>query len=228
MFQGLTINTRILFFIISALVISNTVSAEVISSPVEQADYIKQGFASQESRSSSSNFVTLQLKMIDFPFTLQYPGNWYVREERYVSGSSVQNPSLFISREPIKSPADQFKVGMSLIYYQNYFLSREPADTTLGKTAKVVLRAVDWDKEKIRIVDSVKSASKNVISESDIVITSQPAIKIESYTGKIHQISVYIKLNNNLITIILEAPSSEFGQYKETFEKMLESFMFTR
>lgn len=221
-------NYVVFFVIFMTIFIARIASAEIISSSTEQIEYAKQGFAFQEPRKDTSDLVELQLKMIDFPFILKYPGNWYVREERYVTGNSMQNPSLFISREPIRGASDQFKVGMSLIYYQNYFISREPSDTAMGKSAQVVLKVVDWDKEKVRLLDAIKNASKKVVSEADIKITNQPAVKIESYNDLTHQITVYIKLNNNLIAIVCEAPVVEFDKYKKTFDEMLDSFMFTR
>lgn len=171
----------------------------------------------QEPKGKTMDLVNFTPVKINLPFNIKYPANWYVREE--VADMSM----VCISREPIKEMNDKYYVGFSGMYQPNYFISREPAYTALGKTAKAVVKTVDWDKDKARFVDSLKQNGYDILSQSEVTLSNQPALKIE-YTSSVVKVKMlYINLGTGLLTLLFEAPPAEYNQYSEIFEQMIKS-----
>ena len=189
---------------------------------------VQSGFASetrfeiQEPKGPTMDLVPFTRKLIDFPFELKYPEKWYVREE------FLGVPSVFISREPIKSATDKYLVGMGLYYAIGYFVSKEPPDSKIGKLAEHVVKIVDWDESNKRYVQDTLKEGNVLISQSPLVISDQPAFRLD-YESKTARITTLrIKVGNHLLLAIFEAPSKEFAQYKDVFEQMIASLHFTR
>jgi len=180
-------------------------------------------FAVQEPKSNSMELTYFVPGLIKFPFEIKYPGAWYIREE--VAGNI---PCLFFTREPIRKEGDRYNVGASLLYNIGYFASKEPSDSILGQMAQTVIKMRDWDESKKQFVESLEKNGNSIISQADVTISGQPSLRVE-YESKTARITtIYIKAGNHLLTIIFEAPPQEYEQYKDIFEKMLNSFFFTR
>ena len=179
-------------------------------------------FEIQEPKGPTMNLVPFTRKLIDFPFELKYPEKWYVREE--FSGV----PSVFISRESIKSVTDKYLVGMGLYYAIGYFVSKEPPDSKIGKLAEHVVKIVDWDESNRRYVQDTLKEGNVLISQSPLVISDQPAFRLdyESKTARI--IALRIKAGNHLLMATFEAPLEQFDRYKGVFEQMIASLHFIR
>jgi len=111
------------------------------------------------------------------------------------------------------------------MYQPDYFISREPAYTALGKMAKAVVKTVDWDKDKERFIDNLKQNGYDVLSQSEITVSKQPALKIEYASSVVKIKMLYIKLGKDLLTLLFEAPPAEYNQYSEVFEQMIKSIV---
>ena len=172
----------------------------------------------QEPKGDTMELVDFVPVKIGLPFNIKYPAKWYVRE-------TVENaPSLYITREPIRNVEDKYKVGVAAIYSADYFISREAADTKFGKMAKAVLKAKNWVEDKKGFVQNLKQNGFTILSQSDIKISDQPALRVE-YKSILAQVTIlYVKLGKDLLMIFFEAPPGEYGAYRDTFERMINSF----
>jgi hypothetical protein len=146
-----------------------------------------------------------------------YPAKWYIREEN--DGA----PSLFITQEPIRNAGDKYKVGLGAFYKQDYFIHKEPSNSEIGKMGKSVLAVVNWEEDKQRFLENLKNNGNTILSQSEIKIFDQPAIKIECKSKIARMAILYIKLGKDLLMLFFETPPDEYAQYKETFEQMIKS-----
>jgi len=176
----------------------------------------------QEPKGDTMDLVDFTPTKINMPFVIKYPAKWYVREA--IGGM----PSLFISREPIRDISDKYKVGLGAFYNQDYFISRESPDTKLGQMGKTVLKARSWKKDKKEFVENLKRDGFNIISQSDIKISGQPALRIQYKSSVSEVTSLYVKLGKDLLMLFFEAPPDEYGNYKAIFEQMIDSFVIRK
>jgi len=179
-------------------------------------------FEIQEPKGETMELVPFAHKLINFPFVIKYPEKWYAREE------FAGIPSLFLTREPIRNITDRYTVGMGLFYQIDYFISQESPDSKLDQIAKTVVKVIDWNEAKKRFIESIKDVGNTNISQSELTITNQPALKVEYESKVLHTVTLYVKVGNHLLTMTFEASSQEYGQYKDIFEEMIKSFSFTR
>lgn len=176
----------------------------------------------QEPKGDSMDLVPVTQKMLNLPFTINYPAKWYVREQ------NTDVPSLYISQEPIKNQGDKFKVGMSAFYREKYFLAQEPANSDMGKLAKAVIRIKDWSEDKRGFIDHLKKSGHTIVSEKDMIIVDRPAVRIEDENKENKMTIVYIKAGANLLMIIFETPLGEYEKYKDIFDSMINSISFKK
>lgn len=176
----------------------------------------------QEPKSDTMELVSFVPQKINFPFEIKYPAKWYVREE------TVGMPSLFLTREPIRTDTDRYTVGASLLYNIAFFSSREPSNSALGQTADFVIKIKDWDESKKQFIEGLKEGGNTIISQSDVTISGQPALRVEYKSKTLHAITFYIRVGVHLLAVTFEAPPNEYGQYKDVFDKILSSIFFTR
>lgn len=175
----------------------------------------------QEPKGDTMEFVPFTAKIIDFPFNINYPAKWYVREEKFPNVLG-----LFISREPIRSRADQYTLGAGLYYMVNYLVSQAPPDSSLGKMAGAVIVVKDWEESKKGLAEGIKQQGNNIISKSDTTISGNPALKMECESQSSRSIFIFIKVGNNMLSLTFEAPIQEFEQYRGVFESMISSLSF--
>jgi len=179
-------------------------------------------FAVQEPKGDTMELVSFAPQKINFPFEIKYPAKWYVRED------AIGMPSLFLTREAIKNDTDRYSVGVSLIYNVNYFSERQPPSSVLGQTAGSVIRIRDWEESKKQFIEGLQQAGNNVISQSTITISGQSALRVDFESKNLRATTLYIKVGIHLLAITFEAPPEEYKQYKDIFDKMLNSFFITR
>lgn len=183
-------------------------------------DALAKNSAFQDKRGETGELVTFIPKISDFPFTIKYPSNWYAREE------NLDTAKLYLTREPVRQVQDQYKVGMGIYYNKDYFVSREPAGSQLGKMAKVVLKVVNWDQDKDRFIENLKNQGALIISRENIMISGEKAVKIEYHMPQVYLLTYYIKAGNDQLMISFEAPPQEFDNYKPIFQDMSNSVAF--
>lgn len=179
-------------------------------------------FSVQEPKSNTMELVSFAPQMINFPFEIKYPAKWYVREE--IAGM----PSLYLTREPIRSDTDRYLVGVSLLYSISYFSQREPSDSTLGQAAELVVKIRDWNESKKQFIKGLEEAGNTVISQADITISGQPALKVHYESKNVRAMVLYIRVGVHLLVMTFEAPPQEYEQYKEVFDKIGNSFFIAR
>lgn len=180
-------------------------------------------FTTQDPKSDTMELTYFVPSLIKFPFEVKHPAAWYVREE--VAGNM---PCLFFTREPIKKEGDRYFVGASYLYNVGYFASKEPSDSALGQTARMVIRMRDWEESKKQFTESLKKDGDAIISQSDTMVSGQPALRVDYESKNARVTTIYIKVGTHLLTMTFEAPPQEYNQYKDIFEKMLSSLFFTR
>jgi len=178
----------------------------------------------QDPKSETMELTPFNYKLFNFQFNIKYPEKWYASEE-YYSGKAT----LFLTREPVKSVSDIFKVGMSLSYEFNFFLQQESPDTNLGRMAKAVFRTRPWGAVKKELFENMrKMPNTKAITSKDITISNQPASQIDYESDAVKMTTYYVKAGIHLLVIIAEAPSSEFPEYENTFKDMIDSFSFSK
>lgn len=182
----------------------------------------KPTFIVHEPQGTTMEIVDFTPQLINYQSNIKYPAKWYVREE------TAGAPSLFITREPLKETIDRYKVGASIYYRMSYFISQEPPNSEMRKTAKAVLKVIDWEKDKQRNIEFWKNEGQTVVAHSDISISSQPALRIEHEAKNYRAITIYIKAGIHLIVMTFEAPPQEFESYRDTFEEMIKAFSFKK
>ncbi|MCX5678864.1 MAG: hypothetical protein NTY76_07135 [Candidatus Omnitrophica bacterium] len=180
-------------------------------------------YAVQEPKGDTVNLVDFIPQKINFPFEIKYPAKWYVREE--LTGNM---PALILSQEPIKNDTDKYKVGVSLLYNVGYFSSRESSSSALGQTADLVVRIRDWKESKKQFVEGLKEAGNTIISQSDIKVSGQPALRVEFESKAVRVTVIYVQVGVHLLMMTFESPPQEYNLYKDIFEKMINSLFFTR
>lgn len=182
----------------------------------------KPTFIIHEPQGTTMELVDFTPQVINYQSNIKYPAKWYAREE------TVGVPSLFITREPLKETTDRYKVGASIYYRMNYFISQEPPDSAMGKTAKAVLKVIDWEKDKQQNIEFWKNEGQTVIAHSDFSVSGQPALRIEHEAKNYRAITVYIKAGIHMIVMTFEAPVHEFELYRNSFEEMIKAFSFKK
>ena len=180
-------------------------------------------FKLQEPKGETETLVDFTPALIQFPFEIKYPAKWYVREE--VAGNIS---CLFFTREPIKKEGDRYSVGASLLYNVGYFASKEPPASPIGQAAEMVIKMRGWEESKKLFTESLKKDGNTVISQTDVTISGQPALRVEYESKNARVSTIYIKAGIHLLVITFEAPPQGYEQYKDVFENILNSFFFTR
>jgi len=178
----------------------------------------------QDPKGETMNLVPFNYKLFNFQFDIKYPAKWYASEEYYAGKTT-----LFLTREPVKSVSDIFKVGVSLAYELNFFLHQEPSDTKLGKMAKAVFKTRSWKDVKKELFENMKKRPNiRSITSKDITISGQPTFQVDYESDIVKMATYYVKAGVHLLVITAEAPPSEFAEYEKTFKDMVDSFSFSK
>ena len=178
----------------------------------------------QNPKGESMDIVPFNYKLFNFQFHIKYPAKWYASEEYYAGKTT-----LFLTREPVKSVSDIFKVGVSLAYELNFFLQQEPSNTKLGKMAKAAFRTRPWNDVKKELLENMKKRPNiRSITSKDITISGQPTFQVDYESDIVKMATYYVKAGVHLLVITVEAPPSEFAEYEKTFKDMIDSFSFSK
>ncbi|MFH1092756.1 MAG: hypothetical protein V1739_01215 [Candidatus Omnitrophota bacterium] len=176
----------------------------------------------QNPQNDTAQLIDFKWQLVDWPFDIKYPPQWYAREEYYGTAS------LFFTKEPISKIGDKYQIGMSLFYYQGYFLPKKASgDSELGKLAQGAYYIETWEKSKEEHINKIKSQTE-VISMSEEKLSGQPSVRIEYKLNDTQVDSYYIKVGNNLMVVGFEAPFSGFAENKTIFKNMAESIHFNK
>lgn len=176
----------------------------------------------QEPQGDTPQEIDFKWQLVEWPFNIKYPSQWYAREAYYGTAS------LSFTKEPIFKIGDQFQTGMSLFYYEGYFLPRKASkDSEAGKMAKAAYFFKTWESSKKDYIDNIKSKTE-VISISEGKFAGQSSVRVECKVNNIQMDNYYVKVGNNLMIMTFEAPASEFAEHKMTFENIAQSINFTK
>jgi hypothetical protein len=168
------------------------------------------------------NLVEFKSDEASLPFEIKYPGSWSVWQEQLKIGDLGQTPVVFLTREPIKRTTDTFKVGITVIHYQNYLLEQVPPDIAVGPGASPRFAIANWEKVKKNIAESYAAfPGKTVLSTSDMTIAGLPAFRLISEKGETHQETFCVKFNADIYSIICEAPIAELPEYADMFKEII-------
>jgi len=147
--------------------------------------------------------IPVAIENNDLPFSISYPSSWYICKESYGN-----TQSYFITREQIRTPTDQFLVGITVIFLK---------DKLLG---------LDWNNVKNNQISAYKSQGleMNDINISTISGYSAFAFLIRGSRSKMF--IAYVKKGNDLINVIQESPSPEWDNYEGSFKDNLSTLYF--
>lgn len=148
--------------------------------------------------------VTDAVPREDLPFNIEYPSEWFSRKEK-----AQGMEAYFFSREQIKSQADQYRAGISVM------ISRGLA-----------LNVGDWNEFK-RGLMADSQAKGMVVEDMDLnVVSGYPVVAFTARSEKNHICFVYIKKGEDLVALVLESPKEEWDSFKPMFLKTIQNFSF--
>jgi len=181
----------------------------------------------QEPKGASLRLIPFESHLIMFPFKLNYPESWYVREE--VIGSQ---PAVLFTKEPVMQVYDRFNTGVGIYFFQDYLVLDLLQQIKSGRviSAEDQARAIEesWTKEKRKLSDSLKADGFTVVKEGETVVSGKPAIFVEYKNDKLHAVAYKIKGGVHLVSITLESTPENFEELRPTLREVIASFEFTR
>ena len=157
----------------------------------------------QEPKGSSSRLVDFTPVMMDSPYSIKYPENWYVREEYFGKG----NARVYFSREPIVKQEDVYQVGIGVTALPDYFA---------GNTDP-------WEDQMDHFLKALEKSGYKASSKEVIKISGRKAMKylLEGHDKK--AIALNLKIGNHLFFFEFRTPQSEFNDYESTFNEIFNS-----
>ncbi len=176
----------------------------------------------QDPKGSTMALVPFEHKLFNFQFNVKYPESWYASEEY------ATYPSLYLTKEPVRSVSDKYTLGASFTYLLNFFMTEEPKNTPLGKSAKSVLSVRKWDTTKKEMAKNYKDQGMSILSQEDLDVSGWPAMRLDCSSSAVRLRVYFIKAGTHLLTITFEAPPQEFDKYDKLFQEMMASFVFSK
>ncbi len=162
-------------------------------------------FAQDKSFSPPTNLELVEFNSASFPATIKYPKNWFTKEEEDRANNIYV---AYLSKEQSKKAEDIIQVGATIVYFKKY----------------PNLETMTWDEF---IQSAVDSAKLDGYSVDDVFTDNEkyayPAFTLITKNQKIRMSILTIKINQDILHLIFEAPLAEYGQYEKTFADMLSS-----
>lgn len=150
--------------------------------------------------------VSNDVQASDLPFTIEYPSEWYARKE-----TDPTTEAYFFSREQIKEQSDQYRAGISVM------ISKGLASST-----------GDWNEFKQTLTNDSRSKGMTVEDIALDNIDGHPAFAFITKSNRNNICFVYIKKDQDLAALVLEAPHEEWDTFKPMYMKTIEKFKFTK
>ena len=148
--------------------------------------------------------VTDAIAREDLPFNIEYPSEWFSRKE---TDQSVE--AYFFSREQIRSQADQYRAGISVMISQ-------------GLASNVG----NWNEFKQALMADSQSNGM-VVEDIDLdQVNGYPAVAFSARSNRNHMCFVYIKKDADLVALVLESPNEELESFKPIFMQTIQNFSF--
>ena len=157
----------------------------------------------QEPKGGTTNLIPFEPQMMDSPFKIMYPEKWHVREGYLGRGHA----RLYLTRDPVPEGKTSFKVGLGLDTVPAFFARRTDS----------------WESQKLELVQTLEKMGADILASSDVEVSGHVGVRID-FASKILKGSVInLKIGPHLYSFTVKSRLEEYENYRELFEKMIES-----
>ena len=140
------------------------------------------------------------------PFSIEYPVEWYARKE-----TDPTTEAYFFSREQIKQQSDQFRAGVSVMISKG-----------------LVAQVTDWNEFRNSVIGAVRSQGSAIEELPLDKIAGYTAFAFIAKSSRNNMWFVYIMKDQDIATLVLEAPNEEWDTFKPIYAKTVENFSFKK